>query len=54
MVNLDAKESIEPILMIKNEIMASPKNSIKEMASIVTDIRIIKEASLLDTMEFID
>ena len=49
--NLEARVSIEPILMIKNEIMANPKNSINEIITKIADILIIKEVSFFDIME---
>lgn len=51
---LEAKLSIEPIFIIKNEIMANPINSINEMMTKTTDIVMIKEVSFLDIMEWID
>ena len=52
--NLSARVSIDPILIIKNEIIANPMNSIKEIITRITDIRMIKEVSALDIMELID
>jgi len=46
--------SIDPILIIKNEIIAKPMNSIKDITTRTTDIRMIKEVSALDIMELID
>ena len=52
--NLETRVSIEPILIIKNEIMARPKNSISEIITKMTDIFIIKDVSFFDIMECID
>ena len=51
---LEAKVSIEPILIIKNEIMANPTNSINEMTTKITDILIIKDVSFFDIIELMD
>lgn len=52
--NLEAKVSIEPILIIKKEIIANPTNSINEIITRMTDILIIKEVSFLDIIELMD
>ena len=52
--NLETMVSIEPIFIIKNEIMARPKNSINEIITKITDILIIKDESFFDIMENID
>ena len=52
--NLETRVSIEPIFMIKNEIIARPKNSINEIITKITDILIIKDISFFDIMESID
>jgi len=52
--NLETSVSIEPILIIKNEIIARPKNSINEIITKITDILIIKDVSFFDIMECID
>tara|TARA_Y100000992_G_C20932554_1_gene335175 strand:+ start:135 stop:404 length:270 start_codon:yes stop_codon:yes gene_type:complete len=54
MGNLETMVSIEPIFIIKNEIMARPKNSINEIITKITDILIIKDESFFDIMENID
>ena len=51
--NLETIVSIEPILIIKNEIIARPKNSINEIITKITDILIIKDVSFFDIMECI-
>ena len=52
--NLKTRVSIEPILIIKNEIIARPKNSINEIITKITDILIIKDVSFFDIIEYID
>ena len=52
--NLETMVSIEPIFIIKKEIMARPKNSINEIITKITDILIIKDESFFDIMENID
>tara|TARA_B100000767_G_scaffold72701_1_gene69356 strand:- start:445 stop:687 length:243 start_codon:yes stop_codon:yes gene_type:complete len=50
-VNLVASVSIEPMLIIRNEIIANPRNSINEIITRITDIRMIKDVSFFDIME---
>ncbi len=52
--NLETRLSIEPIFIIKNEIIAKPKNSINEIITKIADIFIIKDASFFDIIECID
>ena len=52
--NLETRVSIEPILIIKNEIIARPKNSINEIITRITDILIIKDVSFFDIIDRID
>ena len=54
MGNLETRVSIEPMLIIKNEIIARPKNSINEIITKITDILIIKDVSFFDIIECID
>ena len=54
MGNLETRVSIEPMLIIKNEIIARPKNSINEIITKITDILIIKDVSFFVIMECID
>lgn len=52
--NLETRLPIEPIFIIKNEIMARPKNSINEIITKIKDIFKIKDVSFFDIMECID
>lgn len=52
--NLETRVSIEPIFIIKNEIMARPKNSINEIITKITDILVIKDVSFFDIIVRID
>jgi hypothetical protein len=53
-LSLDASSSTEPILIIKKEIIANPKNSIKETNTNIIDILVTKNESFLGMIECID
>jgi len=53
-LRLDASSSTEAILIIKKEIIANPKNSIKETNTNITDILVTKNESFLGMIECID